>query len=130
MLANGTITDANATFNSDLFVALKGGTNNFGIVTRFDIKTFFQGQLWGRAITYPETVFPQLAAAFTETKQPKNFDPYQALETSFLYLGQLETYLGVASLFYSKPLVNGSSLEPFTSIQPQISNSMRLSSTV
>lgn len=130
VLANGTITDANATFNSDLFVALKGGTNNFGIVTRFDIKTFSQGQLWGGAITYPETVFPQLAAAFTETKQPKNFDPYQALETIFVYLGQLQTYLGVASLFYSKPLVNASSLKPFTSIQPQISNSMRLSSTV
>jgi len=130
VLANGKITNANATSNPDLFVALKGGTNNFGVVTRFDFKTFTQGQLWGGSIVYPDTTFAQLAAAFTETKQPRNFDPYQALEASFVYLGQLQTFFGVASLFYSKPVVNATSLKPFTSIQPQTSNSMRLSSTV
>jgi hypothetical protein len=130
VLANGKITDANATSNSDLFAALKGGTNNFGVVTRFDFKTFPQGQLWGGSIVYPNTTFSQLAAAITETKQPRNFDPYQALEASFVYLGRLQTFLGVASLFYSKPVVNATSLKSFTSIQPQISNSMRLSSAV
>ncbi|KAI1735654.1 FAD-binding domain-containing protein [Xylaria scruposa] len=38
VLANGTIINANQTANSDLWQALKGGSNNFGIVTRFDLE--------------------------------------------------------------------------------------------
>ncbi|RYC55514.1 hypothetical protein CHU98_g10691 [Xylaria longipes] len=38
VLANGTIINANQTANSDLWQALKGGGNNFGIVTRFDME--------------------------------------------------------------------------------------------
>ncbi|KAF1992788.1 FAD-binding domain-containing protein [Amniculicola lignicola CBS 123094] len=130
VLANGKIVEVSAISNQDLFVALKGGTNNFGVVTRFSFKTFTQGQLWGGAIVYPDSAFPKMEAAFTQTKQPKNFDLYQALEASFVYLGQSPSFLGVASLFYSKPVVNATSLKPFTSIQPQLSNSMRLSSPV
>lgn len=130
VLASGKIVDANATTNPDLFIALKGGSNNFGVVTRFDFKTFAQGQLWGGAITYPESTYPQLAAGFTTTKQPRNFDPYQALETSFVWLGSAQAFIGVASLYYSKPIANASSLKPITSIQPQLSNSARLATTL
>ncbi|KAI1503595.1 FAD binding domain-containing protein [Biscogniauxia marginata] len=38
VLANGTIVNANSTANMDLWQGLKGGTSNFGIVTRFDIE--------------------------------------------------------------------------------------------
>ncbi|KAI0518000.1 FAD-binding domain-containing protein [Xylaria bambusicola] len=38
VLANGTIINANRTVNADLWQALKGGGNNFGIVTRFDME--------------------------------------------------------------------------------------------
>lgn len=40
VLANGSIVNANATAHSDLWRALKGGSSNFGIVTRFDLETF------------------------------------------------------------------------------------------
>nr|POE94378.1 fad-dependent monooxygenase yanf [Quercus suber] len=43
VLANGTITHANETHHADLWKALKGGFNNFGIVTRFD-KSTISGQ--------------------------------------------------------------------------------------
>ncbi|KAM0559946.1 hypothetical protein ACHAPJ_003898 [Fusarium lateritium] len=36
VLANGTVIHANKTANSDLWKALKGGSGNFGLVTRFD----------------------------------------------------------------------------------------------
>ncbi|KAF3390206.1 putative FAD-linked oxidoreductase [Penicillium rolfsii] len=39
VLANGTITNVNQSSNQDLFFALRGGGNNFGIVTRFDFET-------------------------------------------------------------------------------------------
>lgn len=38
VLGNGTQIIANATSNPDLFWALKGGANNFGIVTKFTVK--------------------------------------------------------------------------------------------
>ncbi|KAE9992997.1 hypothetical protein EG327_006966 [Venturia inaequalis] len=47
VLASGEVINANATSNSDLFLTLKGGSSNFGIVTRFDMQTFTQGDLWG-----------------------------------------------------------------------------------
>jgi len=40
VLGNGTQVAANSSSNPDLFWALKGGSNNFGIVTKFTIKTF------------------------------------------------------------------------------------------
>lgn len=39
VLANGTIINANSTTNADLWRALKGGSGNLGIVTRFDMET-------------------------------------------------------------------------------------------
>lgn len=47
VLPSGEIVNANATSNSDLWRALKGGSNNFGVVTRIDLKTFPQGKFWG-----------------------------------------------------------------------------------
>ncbi|KAK7446497.1 hypothetical protein CaCOL14_010906 [Colletotrichum acutatum] len=40
VLSGGKVVNANASENSDLWWALKGGSNNFGIVTRFDMSTF------------------------------------------------------------------------------------------
>jgi FAD/FMN-containing dehydrogenase len=40
VLGNGTQVIANYTTNQDLFWALKGGANNFGLVTKFTLKTY------------------------------------------------------------------------------------------
>ncbi|GLB42526.1 putative oxygen-dependent FAD-linked oxidoreductase family protein [Lyophyllum shimeji] len=55
----------NVTQNSDpeLFFGLKGGMNNFGVVTRFTLQTFPQGQVWGGLITYTFPHLPDVAAA-------------------------------------------------------------------
>lgn len=45
VLASGDIVNANAHENPDLWFALKGGSNNFGVVTRFDLRTFKQGKI-------------------------------------------------------------------------------------
>ena len=47
-----------------LFKALKGGSNNFGIVTRFDLKAFKLGKLWGGEVVYKATTAPQQLQAF------------------------------------------------------------------
>lgn len=40
VLRNGSRVVANVTSNPDLFWALKGGANNFGVVTRFTLRTY------------------------------------------------------------------------------------------
>jgi hypothetical protein len=71
VLANGTVTTASATQNPDLFRALKGGGNNFGIVTTYVLQTYKQGNVYGGNLVYlhtPETDAKLLQAVrdFTE----------------------------------------------------------------
>jgi hypothetical protein len=47
VLANSSIANVNQDSAPDLFWALRGGGNNFGIVTRFDLQTYTQGPIWG-----------------------------------------------------------------------------------
>lgn len=46
VLADGSIATASETSNPDLFCVLKGGGNNFGIVTRVTLRTFPSSNIW------------------------------------------------------------------------------------
>lgn len=55
ILANGSITTATSTSNSDVQRALRGGSNNFSIVTHYELATFALQEgpfkpLWGRNV--------------------------------------------------------------------------------
>lgn len=52
VLANSSIVQANKQTNPDLYWALKGGSSNFGIVTRFDVKTFPVASTYGGTTIY------------------------------------------------------------------------------
>jgi FAD/FMN-containing dehydrogenase len=45
VLASGEVIHANAGENNDLFKSLKGGLNNFGVVTSFLIKTILSSKI-------------------------------------------------------------------------------------
>ncbi|KAJ3941443.1 uncharacterized protein N0V96_008151 [Colletotrichum fioriniae] len=47
VLSSGHIINANKSDNADLFIALKGGACNFGIVSRFDLEAFKATEVWG-----------------------------------------------------------------------------------
>ncbi|KAF4473039.1 6-Hydroxy-D-Nicotine Oxidase, partial [Fusarium albosuccineum] len=47
VLADGRIVEANNDEHADLFLTLKGGSANFGIVNRFDFETLDETRLWG-----------------------------------------------------------------------------------
>ncbi|KAI1098868.1 FAD-binding domain-containing protein [Jackrogersella minutella] len=55
VLANGTIATASATQNPDLFKALKGGGNNFGIITTYVLQTHPQGDIFGGNLVFLHT---------------------------------------------------------------------------
>ncbi|KAI1455764.1 hypothetical protein F4805DRAFT_468505 [Annulohypoxylon moriforme] len=59
VLADGTIVAASLGQSDDLFWALKGGSNNFGVVTNFKMKTFDGGKVWGGINFYSKEVAGQ-----------------------------------------------------------------------
>lgn len=55
VLASGEIVNANANENADLWIVLRGGRSNFGIVTRIDLEAFPRSPIWGGVNRYPST---------------------------------------------------------------------------
>ncbi|ESK81661.1 putative fad dependent oxidoreductase [Moniliophthora roreri MCA 2997] len=53
VMPNGTFVKVTNETNSDLFFALKGGFNNFGIVTSFTMRAFPQTDVWIAQVAYP-----------------------------------------------------------------------------
>jgi hypothetical protein len=53
VLCNGRSVKASAERNSDLFFAIRGGGNNFGIVTSFTVKTYPLGPIYRNMLTFP-----------------------------------------------------------------------------
>ena len=72
--------------NSDLWTALKGGSNNFGIVTRFDMRTFRQGKQWAGLIVYPISTLDQKLKALASMQD--DWDPYASLKLSITFSPQ------------------------------------------
>lgn len=78
VLPNGTVVDANSSSHPDLWWALKGGGNRFGIVTKFTFKGHplgVDGQVWGGIRFYAgdkrEELFTALAKFIREYPDAK-----------------------------------------------------------
>ena len=117
--------NANAKENYDLWLALKGGSNNFGVITRFDLRSFPQGDFWGGTIVYDDSTSPSLLKAFSELNKAVGFDEYAALILSFTYVASTG-FVTSANIQYTKPVPNPPAFQPFTLAQPQFTNSMRI----
>ncbi|ORX93345.1 hypothetical protein BCR34DRAFT_499958 [Clohesyomyces aquaticus] len=125
VLANGDIVDANATSRPDLFAALKGGQSNFGIVTRFDLKAFPQGPIWGGRIAFAPEADTALISAYTEFKTSK-YDPYAAGWVTLRYNGTSKQTTPVSVLWYTKPEQKPGALKKITEdIGPKVFNGMQ-----
>ncbi|KAI1079798.1 hypothetical protein F5B20DRAFT_542436 [Whalleya microplaca] len=66
VLSNGDIINANPQENADLFRVLKGGSGNFGIVTKIDIQVFEASNLWGGVVLYPFSTADQHIEAYVD----------------------------------------------------------------
>ncbi|CRK45016.1 hypothetical protein BN1723_019622, partial [Verticillium longisporum] len=54
VIGDGSIVNANAKENTDLWKALKGGSGNFGFVTRLDIKVWPSAQIYASLNGYAQ----------------------------------------------------------------------------
>ncbi|CAG9983684.1 unnamed protein product [Clonostachys byssicola] len=128
VLASGQVVDANEKENVDLFKALRGGGNNFGVVTRFDMRTFKQGPFWGGAVFYFPDQFPaQIDALVDELNKPDASEETHIM-ISLFFAAQMGQVLGLNQVYYTQEVQNPPDIQPFVAIQPQMDqlNSMRM----
>jgi hypothetical protein len=85
VLSNGSIVNANATSNADLWKALKGGSGNFGIVTRFDVEAFPNKDVWGGARIANKTYQDEFVTALIDFTNNNVNNPQDALILAFSY---------------------------------------------
>ncbi|KAM7213128.1 FAD binding domain containing protein [Rhypophila decipiens] len=83
VLSDGRIVTAKGTQNADLFKALKGGLNNLGIVTKFEMKTFPSKFLYGGVMAFPWTAANSILAKFVNMIDNNAQNP---AETGFVSL--------------------------------------------
>jgi hypothetical protein len=76
VLASGTIVNSSVSTNPDLWCALKGGSNNFGIVTRFTARSFPCSGIWSGFLYMPAFQSAKVLKAFYEcVKRADSDDP-------------------------------------------------------
>ncbi|KAH9167785.1 FAD-binding domain-containing protein [Lactarius sanguifluus] len=99
VLPNGTVTTVTAE-DHDLWFALRGGGNNFGIVTKFTVKSHPQAQVWGGIILFGSDQLGAIKHAIAQFSS-KVTDPNAALESGFFYSsGEV---IPAVTLFYNAP---------------------------
>ncbi|KAL8907981.1 MAG: hypothetical protein Q9171_005643 [Xanthocarpia ochracea] len=117
VLGNGKVTYASASSNPDLWLALKGGSNNFGIITRFDIGTISQGKMSYNLVNYNYTdaSLQAHANAFSDFMKPQNFDKSAMMGMFLNYYGGGQMSLSDA-LWYIQPVQKPAVYNPFFDI--------------
>jgi len=126
VLATGEVVYASADSNRDLWLALKGGSNNFGIVTRFDLATYPQGPMLGGFINFnvTQTILEDHAKAFSSWLEPQNFDPLALVEFDLIWAGGAWSLSD--AVYYLAPNLNPPVYEGFFSIPGQTENNLAL----
>lgn len=133
VLANGTTVLAARGKNKDLWLALKGGSNNFGIVTKITVEAIPFDKAWGGSIFYSISQATQVLMAFNNAARSKNYDELASGPiVAFSYSGipALRLFINeaiITNLIYSKPLKWPPCWQDFKDI-PRIWSTMRVRS--
>ncbi|KGO52166.1 FAD linked oxidase, N-terminal [Penicillium expansum] len=118
ILADGSIVEANKASYPDLFWALKGGSSNFGIVTRFDLETIKSPKVWAGSHTVSAEYIDQFLAA-AATYASDIHDPKTHIVPALVFG---EPNLASVILFYDSDTISYPDIfKPFTDI-PAISS--------
>ncbi|KAI1338701.1 hypothetical protein F5Y15DRAFT_416925 [Xylariaceae sp. FL0016] len=131
VLASGEVVYASAGENSDLWLALKGGSSNFGIITRYDLETFPSSMVWGgfNVLNYTSDVLQAQASAFSNFMLPENY-PNGTIDTDVGVILAYDTgsYFVLNTIFDSNPVPDSPTLSNFTSINGIESENLAISS--
>ncbi|KAI8297733.1 putative FAD-linked oxidoreductase [Colletotrichum sp. SAR11_240] len=140
VLANGTVVTASSTSHHDLWRSLKGGLNNLGLVTRFDMRTFPSQDAYGgiTAFSYDkaEAVLEKLDAMIR--RNPENpaengfvslsWNPATGPSTAWVLanVDGVENSTSFVGLGELNPVVDTRSHAPISSLVKQIEGGLGL----
>ncbi|KAF8267725.1 FAD-binding domain-containing protein [Lactarius quietus] len=117
VLPNGTITTVTEE-DHDLWFAIRGSGNNFGIVTKFTLKSYPQGEIWGGDISYGSDQLEAVKIAIAEFG--KVTDTNATLLPDFLYSsGEV---VSSVILFYNAPQPPSGIFDTFLQLPSQQKN--------
>ncbi|KAM0332156.1 hypothetical protein ACHAQA_002430 [Verticillium albo-atrum] len=125
VLSSGDIVNANAEENKDLFLALHGGNNNFGVVTRFDMGVIQHSQqVYGGLAIVPASSSDQVLKelhSFTDDSTG-NVHGSQAVQAE--YFLPTDGSEGQILLWLIDTQANGTheAIQPFFDMEPKILN--------
>ncbi|KAJ5736907.1 Bifunctional solanapyrone synthase [Penicillium malachiteum] len=127
VLASGEIVYATASSHPDLWIALKGGSINFGIVARVDVVTRPLGAMWGGTLIfeYSPILLDTQAKAFSEFMSPENFDDAADMFVALFFINPGGIYAAGNVLYYGEPIANPPVYQPFSSIPSPLVNTLR-----
>ncbi|KAL1641337.1 hypothetical protein SLS61_010154 [Didymella pomorum] len=116
VLASGEVVYATADSHPDLWLALKGGSNNFGIITRFDVATFPEDLMWQNVVSYnyTDSLLEAQAKAFSHFMDPANFDDAAMMGIFLDFAGGEFSVTG--ALWYAKNVNSPAVYDAFTQI--------------
>ncbi|KAH9833192.1 FAD dependent oxidoreductase [Rhodofomes roseus] len=100
VLPNGTVTNVTQSTYPDLFWGLKGGYNNYGIVTTFTLQTYPQGLVWGGQLIILGEYIDQVNSA-TANFAANVTDPKAQIIATYDY--EEGALLAAVILFYDAP---------------------------
>jgi hypothetical protein len=125
VLASGRLVNANHTSYPDLFRALKGGLNNFGVVTRFDFSTLPIGDILAgnvvNDISHRHAVFD----AFTNIADAPNYDVHASIVTSMIFSSSKNAWTLSSTPIYTKPNLHPPVYQQLFAV-PNVTNTMHL----
>lgn len=104
VLACGSVVVADETQNADLWWGLRGGSNNFGIVTRFTFKTFEQGLVWSSLTLNPLSEVDNQARIYGELMAAENYDVNASFLTGWAFASQQGLSVTLNQLVYTRPV--------------------------
>ncbi|RKL38984.1 hypothetical protein BFJ72_g7114 [Fusarium proliferatum] len=103
VLANGIIVKASAKSYPDLYWALRGGGNNFGLVVKFNLKTIPlpKSEMWGGSRVYTEDRFPEITNALFNILKNSENDPKAGIYVPWIYYEGNK--LSMPTMYYAEP---------------------------
>lgn len=120
ILSSGAIFNASLVNNPDLFRALKGASNNLGIITRVELPLVQGGLIWGGFYIVDIVNRPQVYSFLEKLNNSTSYDPYASIfVTNALSNG---TWVILLSLVYTRPgAINPPVYAPLLAIPPILS---------
>jgi hypothetical protein len=116
--ASGVVVTASLTKFPDLYWALKGGGNNFGIVTNFKLVAFPLGMMWGGQRVFMEDSIPAIMdAAYKFATTGSSKDPDAAEIYTFTTIPQVGK-VAVVQTHYAQPIANASVFDDIAALTP------------